>query len=569
MFAPKWMVLRLMAVALLMTGAVGVAKAQLEGLVITEIMANPVGSDSFYEWFEVVNTSASTIDLENWYVDEVDGFIRFDFGPTILAANNPGVNPLDNGLSGMTLLPGQVGVIYDGFNFNPFNHDEQAFRDTWNVPANAAVISMDFAPSLNNGGDTIAFYETIADLEADALDPVAFNAGGTTLANFNNAALTLPYEDGTNGWPATTSGFSVEISDTSADASVGSNWTLSVDGVRGASVSNALIDNSGVGTINDTDDFGSPGQIQNLGTPPSGLHFTEIMYNPASPEPAWEWVEVYNNTGSAIDFGANPGVFDDDDNDDFAGPNLTSGVIPDGSVAVIFNAADNTLQNMIDAWDPGGALGVNLIPATEFTSFTQGGDGLAIWSSFADYTGETTTGQGRSFDNALTSIDYENNDDAWPDDNGTSSVYLEDVTNAGLPGTIDGDFSGNGTVDAADYTIWRDNLGTTSGALPSDGDADGDGDVDTDDYDIWVANFGGVATGGSFWALSGSDIFDFDSRPAVGIPAVGGVVIAEGGNVASPGVFIAAGPSAAIPEPSAALLLLAGVAGLASVRRNG
>jgi uncharacterized protein YkwD len=48
-----------------------------------------------------------------------------------------------------------------------------------------------------------------------------------------------------------------------------------------------------------------------------------------------------------------------------------------------------------------------------------------------------------------------------------------------------GDYNENGTVDAADYTVWRDHLGNAN-ALPND-DTVG---VDLDDYTRWKNNFG-------------------------------------------------------------------------------
>ena len=50
-----------------------------------------------------------------------------------------------------------------------------------------------------------------------------------------------------------------------------------------------------------------------------------------------------------------------------------------------------------------------------------------------------------------------------------------------------GDFNGDGVVDAADYTVWRDTLGSEI-LLAADGD--GDNIVDFDDYTIWAGNFG-------------------------------------------------------------------------------
>jgi hypothetical protein len=60
---------------------------------------------------------------------------------------------------------------------------------------------------------------------------------------------------------------------------------------------------------------------------------------------------------------------------------------------------------------------------------------------------------------------------------------------------ITGDYNGNGAVDAADYTIWRDNLGLTGGATPSQGDGTGDGNVTQEDYNVWKSNFSGTGSG--------------------------------------------------------------------------
>ncbi len=52
-----------------------------------------------------------------------------------------------------------------------------------------------------------------------------------------------------------------------------------------------------------------------------------------------------------------------------------------------------------------------------------------------------------------------------------------------------GDYNMDGVVDAADYTVWRENIGATT-ALAADGD--GNGSIDADDYAVWRANYGKI-----------------------------------------------------------------------------
>jgi PEP-CTERM motif len=93
-----------------------------------------------------------------------------------------------------------------------------------------------------------------------------------------------------------------------------------------------------------------------------------------------------------------------------------------------------------------------------------------------------------------------------------------------------GDFNDDGVVDAADYTVWRDNLGTDH-ILGGHGDENGDSFniVDGDDYTIWKANFGHV-----------------DTSPSPGAGAAAPVV----------------------PEPGTLGLLAAGSFGIAALRRR-
>ncbi|WP_442484108.1 dockerin type I domain-containing protein [Aeoliella sp. SH292] len=57
-----------------------------------------------------------------------------------------------------------------------------------------------------------------------------------------------------------------------------------------------------------------------------------------------------------------------------------------------------------------------------------------------------------------------------------------------LPG-LAGDYNGDGFVNLADYTVWRDNLGATVDA-GTGADGNGNGTIDADDYQLWKTNFG-------------------------------------------------------------------------------
>ena len=61
---------------------------------------------------------------------------------------------------------------------------------------------------------------------------------------------------------------------------------------------------------------------------------------------------------------------------------------------------------------------------------------------------------------------------------------------------VAGDYNNNGIVDAADYTVWRDQFGQ-SFALPNEDPGSTPGMVTTEDYDYWKAHFGATAGGGS------------------------------------------------------------------------
>jgi hypothetical protein len=73
----------------------------------------------------------------------------------------------------------------------------------------------------------------------------------------------------------------------------------------------------------------------------------------------------------------------------------------------------------------------------------------------------------------------------------TSQLYTSGTISVG--GLL-GDYNHDGIVDAADYTVWRDTLGSTTD-LRADGNDNGV--IDQGDFAIWKANFGNHAGSGS------------------------------------------------------------------------
>jgi hypothetical protein len=62
-----------------------------------------------------------------------------------------------------------------------------------------------------------------------------------------------------------------------------------------------------------------------------------------------------------------------------------------------------------------------------------------------------------------------------------------------VPDHPPGDYSQDGTVDAADYVVWRSTLDQTGTGLAADGN--GNNQVDAGDYDMWRANYGKTTAG--------------------------------------------------------------------------
>jgi hypothetical protein len=86
---------------------------------------------------------------------------------------------------------------------------------------------------------------------------------------------------------------------------------------------------------------------------------------------------------------------------------------------------------------------------------------------------------------------------------GGSQLTNSPTNYAGATGSVNlappattGDYNHDGTVNAADYTVWRDTLGQSAAPHGSGADGDADGAINDGDYTFWKDNFGDTVPGG-------------------------------------------------------------------------
>jgi hypothetical protein len=165
------------------------------------------------------------------------------------------------------------------------------------------------------------------------------------------------------------------------------------------------------------------------------------------------------------------------------------------------NGTDGTLEFELGGTTPGtqydqlqvtggAALGGTL--AVSFADLGGGTFAPSVGNSFMLIT--ASEGVGGEFDQLLLPGGFQ-----WNVAYNASGVVLSVV---GLG--VTGDYNGNGTVDAADYVVWRNSVDATGSNLPADGN--GDQVVNHDDYVVWRSNFGKTASGNAAAAVTPSGV---------------------------------------------------------------
>ena len=139
------------------------------------------------------------------------------------------------------------------------------------------------------------------------------------------------------------------------------------------------------------------------------LVISEIMYNPASSDSDWEWIEIVNTGNSAVNL--NGYVLDDLAGAALDSANIAGGTIQAGGTAVLFDSSNDVLS-LEAVW----GVGINWIEVTNWGALNNTGDTIGLWDSFSSYAG-------KNFDNAETTLTYTDSS-PFPVDDGSSSIYL-------------------------------------------------------------------------------------------------------------------------------------------------
>ncbi len=142
---------------------------------------------------------------------------------------------------------------------------------------------------------------------------------------------------------------------------------------------------------------------------------------------------------------------------------------------------------------------------TSFDGLTVGGSPVAGWSTGGS---NTTNGLAQFFATPASGFTVAGGDvfelgTAFDAGNASRDVdflfHIIDGDDAGFAGAVRylevesllGDFNSDGSVNAADYTVWRDNLGSPESIINNAGD--GSGIVDAADYGVWADNYGATS----------------------------------------------------------------------------
>lgn len=390
--------------------------AQLE---ITEFLYDSRSAEPAWEWIELRNSGAVDVDLDGYILDDRS---------TAAGQFEPNIVSLVGDASVNTTVPaGGVAVLYNGA---ALDFDETRFRRAWEIGNSVPLVGVDGWQSLNNGGDAFGLWSSLESYQAD-LDNVDED-DDLEVAGFSNAAVWIDYD--VDGFPGSGGGNSLQWNGTGSFQS-GENWSVSTEDTSSLSVATSL---EGL-AINDANDIGNLGIVIGDVDNANSLIFTEIMYNPASDEPEWEWIELYNGSDQVIDFSDTAHFLDDTSGADLAAPNVNDGTVGIGETAILFPSS-NTVENMEAAWGD-----ANYISVESWPGLNNGGDLVAIWNDEDEYLSDSENGD-RIADGATFGVTYDDGDNEWPNVGQGNSISILDASddpNDGLNWILSADGDGD------------------------------------------------------------------------------------------------------------------------------
>ena len=229
------------------------------GLLISEVLYDPVGSEPNAEWIEIYNATSATIDLSGFKIGDEEtqgdseGTYRFPDAATIA----PGET---------ILIANKAADFESAYGFQPdfeLNESDPAVPDMLKyTPWSSGSMS------LSNSGDEVL----LLDYGDNVVDTVSW---GTSNWAFDPPAASVA------------EGHSLERVPAYLDTDSAQDWRDQPNPTPG-----------GVDISTPT-----PSPTPTLTPTPFGgvLLISEVLYDPAAPEPANEWIEIYNPTADTLD----------------------------------------------------------------------------------------------------------------------------------------------------------------------------------------------------------------------------------------------------------------------------
>lgn len=427
-------------------------------LLLNEIWINSPGNDPPHEFVELVGTAG--LNLGSLYYLAIEGSDGSRVG---VAEKVIDIGKFSNGSTGYTLLTPDA----SGFAFN--------------VPTGTTQIdllgptSTENVASQNDSTTYVLLYSPLTELTTTAFDydwdddgALELPAGVTIVDSLG--VLVAGGDDQMYG-PATNR-VEFNLTDTDVDA---------VTRLRGKTTKNSGASWFGGDLFAAGDDYllydaipGFPVEAFNLPVVGAALTPGEVNVGTAVQSPLVSLIGAVGNADGTITL-----TFDGAVSQALIGDGGTTG--PSGASVTISDASGNAIP------------GVDVVPiitglgSTELTLSFAGsavvGGALPTGSYQLNVVGNAIIGNGRAIDAAGTG--------APAGSNAFAAVMVSGLT---------GDYNGDGFVNSADYTIYRDTLGSTTD-LRADGD--NNGTIEAADYALWAANYGasgGLLTVGDFEA---------------------------------------------------------------------